>query len=191
MTLYLKLKRILTLTLTLSLLYLPSLAAGEALLPSLKSDGTIKVPDNLQKNFNKIALAKFKPLENRDFTDKSLALFKEDKDSSPALLFGDFNGDQVKDACLLLTDSLQIVPVLILSNPNKEITVFKMESWDKEKNGQLESTYLSLLAQGEVKFSNRKVKSKRDLIQVETYLGAVNAYFFDGKKVQPYKGVVP
>lgn len=158
-------------------------------LPTLNK-GEIQISDTLKDKIEKSTFKNMKPMSNEHFPSEVLELFKNDKDAAPGLIFGDFNGDSKKDACLLLRSNNQIVAVAVISK-NDSFELVEVDRWTADRQAPLERTYLSLLDKKKVNFNGKEVSKKRDLIQIETYLGAVKAlYIFDSKAYQ-YKGLVP
>lgn len=164
--------------------------AEEKLLPHFNSQGEIELSEELKSKLSKSRYKNLKPMSKEQFSPDAVDLFKSDKKASPALLFGDFNGDKTTDAGLLLYSPSEIVALAVLIKDQKDLELVEVSRWERNKQGPLESTYLSLLEREKVQFSKKKI-TPRDLIQVETYLGAVKAFYIFNGKSHSYKGLVP
>jgi hypothetical protein len=158
-------------------------------LPAVNAKGQVEIPASLKKLLAGTPYAHMAPMEREIFSKDVLNLFSE-KNTSPSLVRGDFNGDGKMDAVVLFKNKEEAVALSFLSSGDS-FKVVEMERYPLNKNKSLQETYLSLLEQKEVSFKGKKIKSKRDLIQEETLGGAVVAFFFNGKSYQRYKGVVP
>ncbi|HAG91766.1 MAG TPA: hypothetical protein DCL41_07835 [Bdellovibrionales bacterium] len=157
-------------------------------MPKISEKGEVELSKTLKMELQKGSLKAYEPIPYGEFSEKARDLFE--LPDTPGMAKGDFNGDGEVDAFVLLQSKKEVKAVLILGGKShSKIGPFKVGQRNKEE--ATHTTYLSLLAQKDVHFKNKKIKSKRDLIQVETYLGAVLPYYFDGKEFKEYTGEVP
>lgn len=158
-----------------------------ALMPhsSLALDGSL-----LKEALEKSSYKKMKPLQKKDFDEDVVRLFRHIENSSPEKITGDFNGDEKEDLVLLVRSSKEVFALLAIQD-KKNISLIKVDSWEINPKSNLEDTYLSLLPQNKANFEGKKITKKRDLIQIETYLGSVKAFFYHDGKIYPYKGNIP
>lgn len=163
--------------------------AKESALPKLDSQGSVSLPMSTVKALKALGLGDFSPVLKDRYSEDIHSLFDE-PGAAPQLMFGDFNGDGKKDAVVIFENKTDNAAVLFIEE-NGKMKAFKVDRWKKDTASKTEMTYLSLLSAAEGRFELGKVKTKRDLIQIETYMGAVNAFYFDGGKLVPYKGKVP
>ena len=163
--------------------------AKDASLPKLDTEGNISLSMSAVKALKALGLNGFTPILRDRYGEDIHSLFDQ-PGTAPHLMFGDFNGDKTKDAVAMFENKSENAAVLFVEE-NGKMKAFKIDRWKKDPASESEMTYLSLLAAAEGRFELSKVKSKRDLIQIETYMGAVNAFYFDGGKIVSYKGKVP
>lgn len=156
------------------------------LTPSLAAEN-----EELQKALNNSSTYKeMKLLNKSDFDEDVVRLFRNIKNSAPGKTHGDFNGDKKKDTAFLVKSKKEVLALIALREKGK-VLLIKVDSWPRNPKSNLEDTYLSLLPSNKVNFKLKKISQKRDLIQIETYLGSVKAYYLYEGKAYPYKGEVP
>lgn len=139
---------------------------------------------------------KFKLFAESNFTPEVNELFKEDKVDLPMKVEGDFNGDKVTDYALLGEADKQQYAVAVVSN-KKNYSVIVIKSWSDEKfkqssvpgdDGKRIGVPVYLATSPSTEFDKTKNdKPKVDLIHVEAYQGAIDAFKIEGAKAMNLK----
>ena len=136
----------------------------------------------------------FRPFAMSNYVNDVQELFTDLAREAPMRVIADFNGDQIDDYALLGEAGGQQFLIIVASG--KRWQVLEVEKWSEPnfKNSSIPSlkgvstgvpVYVSK-ASGSLADSF-KASRKRDVLQLEAYLGSVRLFGIDGTKVRELK----
>lgn len=129
---------------------------------------------------------KVKLLTYSEFSEGVQSLFNDLAGVSPIAFSSDFNGDGNLDLAVIAGNNDKIYALALIAK-EKVYEVLVLDQWPRNKEGG-ETTYVTRLTSDRVRVKKGSKRKAQDVIQVETYLGAVNAFFIKDFKAIPYRG---